>query len=79
MNDVTDLSHGDIKSGLSLTQSSRDVDTVDIAVEALAEHHSIEGSVELDPHSEQVLLALDLQILDLGHVGWLAVGPCVWS
>ena len=46
-----------------------------VAVEAFAEDHAIEGSVELDPHAEQVLLTLDLQVLDLGHVGGLTVGP----
>ena len=53
------------------------MDTVDVAVEAFAEDHAVEGSVKLDPDAEQVLLTLHLQILDLGHVGWLTVGPCI--
>ena len=75
----THLSHGNVKGGLSLTKTGGDMDTVDVAVEALAEDHPIEGSVKLDPHAEQVLLTLDLQVLDLGHVGGLTVGPCIRS
>ena len=55
------------------------MDTVDVAVEALAEDHPVERPVELDPHSEQVLLALHLQVLYLSHVGWLSVGPGIGS
>ena len=79
MNDDADLSHGNIESGLSLSQSCRNMNTIDIAVEAFAEHHAVEGSVELDPHAEQVLLALHLQVLDLGHVGRLTVCPSIRS
>ena len=74
-NIVTHLSHGDIKGGLSLTQATGDVDTVDVGVVTLAEHHPVERSVKLDPHSEQILLTLNLQILDLSHVGRLTVRP----
>ena len=55
------------------------MDTVDVAVESLAEDHPIEGSVKLDPDSEQVLLTLDLEVLDLSHVGRLTVGPGIGS
>ena len=79
MNDVTDLSHGNIESGLSLSQSCGNMDAIDIAVEAFAEHHAVEGSVELDPHAEQIFLALDLQLLDLCHVGRLTVCPSIRS
>ena len=55
------------------------MDTVDVAVESLAEDHPVERSVELDPDSEEILLALNLQVFDLGHVGRLAVGPGIGS
>lgn len=51
------------------------MNAVDVAVVALAEDHPVEGPVEVDPDSEQVLLALDLQVLNLGHIGGLGVGP----
>ena len=76
---LTHLTHGDVKSGLCLTQTSGNMNTVDIAVETLAEHHPIERSVKLDTNTEQILLTLHLKILDLSHVGWLALGPGIWS
>ena len=43
--------------------------TVGVSVVALAEDHSVEWSVKDDPDSHHVFLALDLEVLDLGHVG----------
>ena len=51
------------------------MNTVDIAVVALAEDHAIEGSVKDNPDPHHVLLTLNLQILDLGHVGRLGYLP----
>ena len=76
---LTDLSHGDVEGSLSLSKSCRDVDTVDVAVESLAEDHPVERTVELDPDSEEILLALNLQVFDLSHIGWLTVGPGIGS
>ena len=76
---ITDLSHGDVEGSLSLSQSSRNVDTVDVAVEPLAEDHPIERPIELDPDSEEILLALNLQVFDLSHIGRLTVGPGIGS
>ncbi len=71
------MSHlqGDVKGGLGLAEAGRDVDAVDVAVVALAEDHAVEGPVENDPDPHHVLLALDLKVLDLGHVGWLGYLP----
>ena len=55
------------------------MDTVDIAVVALAEDHAVEGSVKDDPHPHHVFLTLNLQILDLGHVGRLGYLPGITS
>ena len=76
---LTDLSHGDVEGSLGLSQSCWNVDTVDVAVESLAEDHPVERPVELDPDSEEILLALNLQVFDLSHIGWLAVGPGIGS
>ena len=53
------------------------MDAVDVAVVAFAEDHSVERTVEDDPDSHHVLLALDLEVLDLGHVGGLGDLPGV--
>ncbi len=53
------------------------MDTIDVAVVALAEDHAVEGPVEDDPHPHHVLLALNLQVLDLSHVGWLGNLPWI--
>jgi len=53
------------------------VDAVDIAVMALAEDHAVERTVEDDPDPHHVLLTLNLQVLDLGHVGGLGDLPGV--
>ena len=41
------LSHGNVEGCLCLPQTRRYMDTVDIRVETLAEHHPIERSVKL--------------------------------
>jgi hypothetical protein len=51
------------------------MNTVDIAIVALAEDHAIEGSVKDDPDSHHILLTLNLEILNLGHVGRLGYLP----
>ena len=44
---MSHLSHGNVEGCLCLPQSSRNVHTVHVGVEALAEHHAIERSVKL--------------------------------
>jgi len=44
------------------------VDTVRIRVEALAEDHTVERSIELDVYPHMRLLALHLQMLDLRSI-----------
>ncbi len=46
---------------LSLSKPAGDVHAVDVGVVSLAEDHSVEGTVELNAHAHQVLLALDLE------------------
>ena len=53
------------------------MDAVDVAVVAFAEDHSVERPVEDDPDPHHVLLALHLEVLDLGHVGGLGDLPGV--
>ena len=66
----------DLEGGSDGAGAGPQVDTVGIAVEAFAEDHPIEGSVELDVDSDAALLALDLDILDLRQVR-LSRGPDV--
>jgi hypothetical protein len=42
---------------------------------ALAEDHAVEGPIEDDPDSHHVLFALNLKVLNLGHVGGLGNLP----
>ena len=72
------LSHRNIKRSLCLPKTWGDVDIVDIALEALAENHSVEGSIEDNSNSHQILFALNLKVLYLSHIGWLGSGPWVW-
>ena len=65
----------DVKCSLGLSKSTGHVNTIDVAVVALAEDHAVEGPVEDDPHPHHVLLTLNLQVLDLSHVGWLGNLP----
>jgi hypothetical protein len=55
-------------------QTGRKVDTMDITVVTLAEDNPVEGFVKTDVHLHQVLLALDVERDDLGHV-WNRRGP----
>ena len=50
------------------------MDTVGVTVVSLAEDHPVERPVELHIDPDARLLALDLDILDLGQV-WLGGGP----
>lgn len=45
------------------------MDAVRIRVEAFAENHTVERSIEFDVHPHVCLLALHLQMLDLRGVG----------
>jgi len=62
------LMESNIEAGRAATQSRRQVDAVHVAVVTLGEDDAIEGFVELDEHLHAVLLALDVQGHDLGHV-----------
>ena len=53
------------------------MDTIDVGVVSLAEDHAVERAVKDNAHAHQVLLALDLKVLDLGHVGRLGHLPGV--
>ena len=50
----------DLEAGGDGARPSCKVDAVRVAVEAFAEDHPVEGTVELDVHSNACLLALDL-------------------
>ena len=52
------------------------MNAIGVAVEAFAEDHTIEGSVELDIDTNTRLLTLDLDILDLRKI-WLGGWPNV--
>ena len=66
----------DLEGGGDGAGAGGQVDTVGVAVEALAEDHPVEGPVELDVDPDAGLLALDLDILDLRQVR-LSGGPNV--
>ena len=66
----------DLEGGGDGARPRGQVDTVGVAVEALAEDHPVEGPVELDVDPDAGLLALDLDILDLRQVR-LSGGPNV--
>ena len=57
-----------VELGLTSANPGRQVDAVDVAVEALAEDDPVERLVKLDRDLHQVLLALDIKAGDLGHV-----------
>ena len=59
----------DLKAGGDGAGARRQVHAVGVAVEALAEDHPVEGTVELDVDADAGLLALHLDVLDLGQVG----------
>ena len=65
---------GNIKGGIASANTSWKVDTVHITVESLAEDDTIERLIKLDGHLHQILLALNVEAGDLGHVR-LSVGP----
>ena len=55
------LSHGNVEGCLCLPQPSRHVYTVDVGVEALAEHHAVERSVKLYTDLEREKSSQELQ------------------
>ena len=59
----------DLEAGGDGAGARRQVHAVGVAVEALAEDHPVEGTVELDVDADAGLLALHLDVLDLGQVG----------
>ena len=59
---------GDVELSVALADSGGQVDAVDITVVALAEDDSLERLVEGNGDLHQVLLALDVEAGDLGHV-----------
>ena len=61
----------DVEVGLLLAAVLAQVHALALAVVALAEDDPVEHLVELDAHLHQVLLALHLQVDDLGDVGRL--------
>ena len=58
-----------LKAGRDSAGPRGEVDTVGVAVVSFAEYHSVERSVKLDIDPDAGLLALDLDVLDLGQVG----------
>lgn len=68
---------GDVEGRLSLSYSGRNVDTVGVPEVALAKNQTVKGPIETDPDPHHVLLTLDLEVLDLGHVGRLGYLPGV--
>jgi hypothetical protein len=64
-----------VEGSLGLSKSTGHVNAVDVAVVALAEDHAVEWSIEDDPDSHHVLFALNLKVLNLGHVGGLGNLP----
>lgn len=69
----------DFKSGTQMSGSRFQMHTVRIAVKSLREDHSVEGSVEFDVYTHVRLLALHLQMLDLGTIVRARQGPWVVS
>ena len=55
------LSHGNVEGCLCLPQPSRHMDTVNIRVEALAEHHSVERSIKLYTNLKREKSSQELQ------------------
>lgn len=69
----------DVEGGTQLTRSWSDVDAVGIAVVALGEDHTVEGSIEFNVDSHVRFLALHLEILDLGLVTRCADRPLIFG
>ena len=57
-----------VKVGGLAAKSGRQVDAVGVGKVALGEDDAVERLVELDKHLHQILLALDVQRDDSGHV-----------
>ena len=68
--------NGHVKLSLAAAHTSGQVHAVDVAVVALAEDDAVEGLVELNGDLHEVLLTLDVEAGDLGHVG-LCSGPSI--
>jgi hypothetical protein len=59
----------DLEGSAQVAGAGLQVHAVRVRVEALAEYHPVERTVELDVHAHVGLLALDLQVFDLRGVG----------
>ena len=72
---------GDVKVGVALAGLGGQVDTVEVAEVSLAEDDTVEGLVKLEGDLHQVLLTLDIEAGDLGHVllGLRPHGVCLRS
>lgn len=69
--------YADLEIYRSPAQAGGQVHAVSVTVMALAEHDPVERFVETQEHLHRVLLALDVQRHDLGHVRGRAVRPRV--
>lgn len=69
----------DLEGRTQVTRAGFQMHTVLITVESLREDHSIEGSIEFDVDAHMRLLALHLQMLDLGAIVRGRQGPRVVS
>ena len=59
---------GNVEFGVGTSQTSGQVDAVNVAVVSLAEDDTVEGFVKFNVDLHQVLLASHVQASDLGHV-----------
>lgn len=59
----------DLEGGAEVTSARFQMNTVRIGIESLAEDHPVERTIELDVDAHVSLLALHLQMLDLGRIG----------
>lgn len=69
----------DLEGRTQVASARLQMHAVRIAVESLREDHSVEGSIEFDVDAHVRLLALHLQMLDLGAVVRGREGPWVVS
>lgn len=69
----------DLEGRTQMTGAGFQMHTVRVTVESLREDHSVEGSIEFDVDAHMRLLALHLQVLDLGAIVRGRQGPGVVS
>jgi len=67
---------GHVELSLAASEGCGQVHALGVAVESLAEDDTIERFVKLDGDLHEILLALDVEAGDLGHIG-LGLGPRV--